>query len=117
MTGVVTGRDSAFILSEKAISLDPSLPEGYILLSAIYQYQLGKQEEAYVLLDSAANFGWFGLWYVARDSLLNGIRQEERFQAMVSTLSAENEAVRNAFKEVMNDSDAREQLSWFFDSK
>jgi len=38
--------DSALALSEKAIMLDPSLPEGYILRSSIYRNQRGREKES-----------------------------------------------------------------------
>ncbi len=76
---------------------------------------LGNKEEAYMLLDSAANYGWFTLWYVDNDPLLDGIRQEERFQAIVRKKMEEADRRKNAYKEVMSEPQVKKQLKWFFD--
>jgi hypothetical protein len=76
---------------------------------------IGNKEEAYMLLDSAANYGWFELWWADKDPLLNGIRQEERFQAIIRKKREEANKRKSAFKEVMSEPQVKKQLKWFFD--
>jgi len=79
---------------------------------------LGNKEEAYMLLDSAANHRRLGLWiiiFLEIDPLLDGIRQEERFQAILKRKRGEADMIKNAYKEIMSEPEVREQLKWFFD--
>jgi TolB-like protein/Tfp pilus assembly protein PilF len=78
---------------------------------------LGNNDKAYALLDSAANYGWFGLWYAERDPLLNGIRREDWFQDIMQKKKADINARNNAFKEVMDESDTRDIPDWFLNKK
>ena len=89
----------------------------YYTLGIVYAF-LGNKEEAYMWLDSAANHGYVGLWildYLEIDPLLDGIRQEERFQAILRKKRGEADMIKNAYKEVMSEPEVREQLKWFFD--
>jgi tetratricopeptide (TPR) repeat protein len=75
---------------------------------------LGNREEAYLWLDSALNFGWFELFFSEQDPMLDGIRQEESFQDMVSIKRGKDLEARNAVREVLYQPEFMNQIEWFF---
>ena len=85
-------------------------------LGAVHAF-LGNKEEAYMMLDSAAKYGLFGLRVMDVDPLLDGIRDEERFQKM---LDKENELLdlrREAYNRIIQDYESRGHLKWFFEQE
>ena len=119
-------KEKAMSLFQEQMKLDKETQKGLrgygVWNARVYYYDLGivnaflgNREEAYMWLDSAANYGWFELWTAEHDSLLNGIRHEERFQAIIRKKREEADMEKNAFKEVMSEPEVKKQIKWFFD--
>lgn len=70
---------------------------------AIVNAFLGNREEAYSWLDSAKTKGFFSLWHLQNDPLLENIRHESRFRQIVRELKAKKEEEINAYREVLNE--------------
>jgi len=91
--------------------------KGYFYdLGAVHAF-LGNKEEAYMMLDSAAKYGLFGIVTIRVDPLLDGIRDEERFQMM---LKKENDIIdlkREAYRKIIKDYESRGHLQWFFEQE
>jgi TolB-like protein/Tfp pilus assembly protein PilF len=85
-------------------------------LGAVHAF-LGNKEEAYMMLDSAAKYGLFGMVVITIDPLLDGIREEERFQMI---FNKENELLdlrREAYNRIIQDYESRGHLQWFFEEE
>jgi TolB-like protein/Tfp pilus assembly protein PilF len=122
-------KEEAMSLFQEQLKLDKETQKGlrgygtwntraYYYDLGIVNAFLGNKEEAYMWLDSAANHRGLGLWILVGfeiDPLLDGMRQEERFQAILRKKRDEADMIKNAYKEVMSEPEVREQLKWFFD--
>jgi TolB-like protein/Tfp pilus assembly protein PilF len=75
---------------------------------------LGNREEAFLWMDSASNFGFFYVWWAENDPLLDSIRQEERFQDILSKQRDKETRIMNAYREVLNQPEFLNQIEWFF---
>ena len=62
---------------------------------------IGNTEEAIIWLDSAALKGFFDPSFVKTDPLLDSLRTDERFQALVSSKEQEHMMLVNAFEDAM----------------
>jgi len=62
---------------------------------------LGNSDEAIIWLDSAASLGYFNAYFAKNDPLLDGIRKDERFQAIMGKKEQEHMMLINAYKEEM----------------
>jgi TolB-like protein/class 3 adenylate cyclase len=99
-------------LFEEQIQLDMEQQQGlrgygawrkgshYYDLGAVNAF-LGNTDEAIMWLDSAANYGFLEVSFANDDPLLDGIRKDERIQALLSKKEQENMMIINAFKEEM----------------
>jgi TolB-like protein/Tfp pilus assembly protein PilF len=72
----------------------------YYDLGVVNAY-LGNTEESILWLDSAANKGFFNIGIVENDPLLDDIRKDQRFQALLSKKEQEKMMLVNAYKEEM----------------
>jgi len=72
----------------------------YYDLGAVNAF-LGNKDEAILWLDSASRFGFFDLGTALNDPLLDNIRKDDRFQALVSEKEQEKMMMVNAFKDEM----------------
>jgi len=72
----------------------------YYDLGVINAY-LGNIDDAIMWLDSAARFGFLDPSFAKDDPLLDGIRKDERFQAIISKKEQEHMMLVNAYKEAM----------------
>jgi TolB-like protein/class 3 adenylate cyclase/Tfp pilus assembly protein PilF len=62
---------------------------------------LGNIDDAIMWLDSAVIYGFFDVNFAKNDPLLDGIRKDERFKAIISKREQEHMMLVNAFKEAM----------------
>jgi TolB-like protein/class 3 adenylate cyclase len=62
---------------------------------------LGRTEEAIIWLDSAATLGFFNVNFAKQDPLLDPLRDDRWFQAIISNKEQEHMMLVNAFKEEM----------------
>jgi adenylate cyclase len=72
----------------------------YYDLGAVNAF-LGNTEEAIIWLDSAAIKGFFNVSFIKKDPLLDGIRSDERFQALISKKEQDQMMLVNALEEEM----------------
>lgn len=72
----------------------------YYDLGAVNAF-VGNQDEAILWLDSAASFGFFDLGTALNDPLLDNIRKDDRFKAMISKKEQEKMMLVNAYKREM----------------
>jgi len=72
----------------------------YYDLGVVNAY-LGRIDEAIMWLDSAANYGFLDVSFAEIDPLLDGIRKDERYQALISKKEQEHMMLVNALKEEM----------------
>ena len=72
----------------------------YYDLGAVNAF-LGETDEAIMWLDSASNYGFLYVSFANDDPLLDGIRKDPRFQALMAKKEQENMMIVNAFKEEM----------------
>jgi tetratricopeptide (TPR) repeat protein len=104
--------EAAHALFEEQIRLDMEQQQGlrgygawsegsYYYDLGIVNAFLGNTEEAIIWLDSAATKGYFAVSFVKTDPLLDGIRTDKRFQALVSKKEQEYTMLVNAVKEEM----------------
>jgi adenylate cyclase len=88
--------------------------KGYFYDLAAVNAFLGNKEEAYIMLDSAAKYGLFRLRVMDVDPLLDGIRDEERFQKMLDKENEITDLSRDAYRRIIEDYESRGHLQWFF---
>ena len=72
----------------------------YYDLGAVNAF-LGETDEAIMWLDSASSYGFLYVSFANDDPLLDGIRKDPRFQALMAKKEQENMMIVNAFKEEM----------------
>ncbi|MGD9328552.1 MAG: adenylate/guanylate cyclase domain-containing protein [Cyclobacteriaceae bacterium] len=72
----------------------------YYDLGAVNAF-LGNTDEAIMWLDSAANYGFLDISFANDDPLLDDIRKDDRFQALIAKKEQEHMMIVNAFKEEM----------------
>ena len=72
----------------------------YYDLGAVNAF-LGNTEEAIIWLDSAAIKGFFDVSFIKKDPLLDDIRSDERFQALISKKEQDHMMLVNALEEEM----------------
>ena len=99
-------------LFEKQMQLDLEQQQGlrgygawrkgshYYDLGAVNAF-LGNTDEAIMWLDSAANYGFLDVSFANNDPLLDGIRKDERLQALIAKKEQEHMMTVNALKEEM----------------
>jgi TolB-like protein/class 3 adenylate cyclase/Tfp pilus assembly protein PilF len=72
----------------------------YYDLGVVNAY-LGNTDTAIMWLDSAANYGFLDIKFAQNDPLLDGIRKDERLQALLSKKEQDHMMLVNALKEQM----------------
>jgi len=104
--------DEAQALFEEQIQLDMEQQQGfrgygawkrgshYYDLGVVNAY-LGKADEAIMWLDSASSYGFLDVSFANDDPLLDGIRKDDRLQALIAKKEQEHTMLVNAYKEEM----------------